>query len=80
MDSQDKFMEEVSQELGLGPTGRFPFGSVAPADEGELKTVIAIKGGKLIMIFGKSVSWLAMEKEQALAIAEAIRQRAMELP
>jgi hypothetical protein len=80
MDSFKKVLETEAKNLGLGATGRFPFGKIDEADQGELKTSLSIKGDKLVMNFGKSVTFVAMTKEQALMIADGLKKWAAKLP
>lgn len=61
---------------GLGPTGRFPEGRLNASDEGEIRIAIASKGSKVILDFGKPVSWLSVNGHQAEEIGHAILQRA----
>ena len=61
----------------LGPTGRFPQGKLNPTDEGELTFAVGVENGKVGIAFGAPVAWLAMEPDQALALAEDIIGYAM---
>ena len=60
----------------LGPTNEFPQGKLNDTDEGELKLAIGEEGGKVIIHFGTTVSWLALDKEKAYEFAELIKKRA----
>lgn len=54
----------------LGATGRFPRGKARPDDEGELRSVITKReDGKIFIDYGKPVSWLALDRNQALELA-----------
>ena len=61
-----------------GATGKFPGGKLDETDEGELRFGVGHDAatGKVVINFGKSVSWLATDAEQAFALAESIRKHA----
>lgn len=61
----------------LGSTGRFPQGRLTPQDEGELMFAVGHKNGKVVVDFGKPVSWIGFEPEQAIQLAEILRTSAL---
>lgn len=65
----------------LGATGEFPGGKLDSTDQGELAfAVTAIPDkGKIQIVFGKKVSWIGFNKEQALDLAELLKTKAAEL-
>lgn len=69
-------------ELGLGATGKFPGGKITPDDEGELRLAVRAfpARGIVAVDFGKNVSWLGLDKETALGLAEILRDQAGKLP
>ena len=63
--------------MKLGGTGEFPRGSLGKDDEGELNLAVAHKPtGEIIITFGKSVAWIGMEQDDAIALAKAILKHA----
>lgn len=62
----------------LGATGEFPQGKMNEDDEGELRLAVATRDGKVIIVFGASVAWMAMPPEDAKALAECIIKHADE--
>ena len=64
-----------------GATHVFPQGKLNADDEGELNVAVAAdrEHGVVRLDFGKPVAWLALPKEQALAWAQSIRDKAHEL-
>lgn len=60
----------------LGPTGEFPGGKLGPNDEGELKIAIAVKDGRIVIMFGKQIEWLGLRPGDARKIAEALNHHA----
>ena len=70
------FLERKIRELSLGATGRFPQGKIDPHDEGEIKISIGTKENKVVVSFGKSISWIGFDKAQALEISETLKKHA----
>jgi hypothetical protein len=70
-----------NEDLGLGATGEFPKGQISEDDQGELKVALGInKEHKRIMIdFGKSISWLGLAAEEARAFAYGLLAHADKL-
>lgn len=64
---------------GVGPTGDFPEGKLSPDDEGELALAIGAWEGKIKIMFGKEVAWLALTPQQALAVAAALKSYAEDM-
>jgi hypothetical protein len=75
-DRETDRMRELVRQLQLGPTGQFPQGQLNPVDEGEIKLAIGVEDGKVVLNFGKPVAWIGFDWQQALALAESIRQKA----
>lgn len=71
--------KEQVNESKLGATGRFPEGKFNDDDEGELRAGIAVYQDKIVINFGKSVSWLALLPEQALEFAQMLTEKANEI-
>lgn len=60
--------------IPLGPTGRFPEGKVRDDDQGELRAALGVEKGKVVIDFGKEISWVSLGPGQARALAvELIR-------
>lgn len=57
-----------------GATGKFPEGRLNPHDEGELKIAVGHDKakGKVIIQFGKEISWIAMNATQAINLGRGI--------
>lgn len=73
-------IEEIAKEAKLGATGEYPHGTTGPEDQGELKAAVYIRGNRMFINFGKSLSWLALTKQEALAFGNGLVQKAKELP
>lgn len=69
-------ISKVNPDLKLGATGKFPLGKLTPSDEGELRFAVGVEYGKVVIHFGKEVAWIGMEAEQALELAEIIKEKA----
>lgn len=76
----DDETERLAKELGLGAEGTYTHGKVDETDEGDLKAALTIKNGKVLLLFGKKLSWVAMTRDQALGLSELLRARALQLP
>ncbi len=66
----------------LGATGEYADGGpTSEDDEGELRTALCLDraNNRLEWRFGKSVAWLSMTREQALAMLPLIREKANQL-
>jgi hypothetical protein len=62
-----------------GPTGKYPEGRLSEDDEGGLMIAVGSKEGKIVINFGKDISWIALNPEEAMAFADAIKTRAKDL-
>lgn len=60
----------------LGATGEYPQGKLTPNDEGELKLAVGCEKNKVILSFGKDVTWIGFDPEQAREIAELLCKNA----
>jgi hypothetical protein len=60
----------------LGATGRFPRGKLTADDEGELRFVVAHKPGKVVIDFGRSVAWIALDPADVRQLAEVLLRQA----
>lgn len=72
-------IEEVAKEKKLGATGEYPHGTTGPEDQGELKAAVYIRDGRLFINFGKSLSWLALTKREALMFGNGVVRKASEM-
>jgi hypothetical protein len=75
-----KLEKELKNLKSVGATGQFPHGRVDANDLGELKVACYVKNGKLILDFGKDLSWLAMTKEEAKILTMGLLKMAEKLP
>ena len=64
------------REEFLGPTGRFPEGKLTKTDEGEIQIGLTHKDGKVVLAFGKAITWIGFTPRQADDIADALRSHA----
>jgi hypothetical protein len=72
-------VKEAEQSLGLGATGQFPGGKLTEEDEGEIKIAVTHKDGKVVLAFGKPVSWVGFMPQEARAVAETLRKHSHEV-
>ena len=72
----DVEIKDLTKDLRLGATGKFPQGKISPSDEGELRMAVGDKEGKVFIAFGKSIEWLALDPQKAREFADLIRNRA----
>lgn len=65
----------------FGATGRHPQGFYNDNDEGEIQFGVAAdkKQGKVLLNFGKPVAWIGFDREQAIELANSLRQKADDL-
>ena len=63
----------------LGKTGDYPNGKLNDNDEGALILSLFIKNGTIILDFGTKMSWLAVKKEDAYKLGNALIESAKEL-
>lgn len=65
----------------FGATGRHPYGSVGPDDEGELRLGMAADHahGIVRIVFGKPVGWLGLPTNEAREFARMLIEKADEL-
>ncbi len=77
--AQRIFRRKIMEQIGA--TGNFPNGKLSETDEGEIAiAVIALpEQGTVIINFGKEVSWIGMNADQADGLAELLKQKADEL-
>ena len=73
VDLKDFFDEEEK----FGSTGKFPDGKLVPSDEGEIAFGVTHKNGKVIMNFGKPVTWVGYGPAQATELAGLLRKHAL---
>lgn len=63
--------------MTIGPTGKYPRGSLGPTDQGALSVGVASDTkGNVILNFGTEVSWIGMPPEQAVEFAKLILRHA----
>lgn len=65
---------ELFQKLGyvkLGNTGEFPGGKLHEEDQGELRFAICAQKGRVILEWGKNVSWIGLDPPTARTLAAA---------
>ena len=79
IDPTHRALAQQIQARGLGATGEYPAGKISPDDEGALNIAIGQddKQGVVVIEFGTSTRWVAMEPGMALEIADLIQKRAL---
>lgn len=60
----------------IGPTGEFPEGKLNENDEGEILVAVGTEDGNVVITFGKRIKWVGLPPKEAVALAEAIIERA----
>lgn len=87
-ENMDEFMKKFEgkipqvdklEQLGLGPTNKFPMGHLNKDDEGEIRIGITSHGGKIVIDFGKPIHWIGFSPDQAKDIAQNLIDRANEI-
>lgn len=74
--SNERERERLRERHRLGPTGRYPAGrSDRPNDDGELRAALQIEGDRIVLDFGRTLSWLSMTPAQARTIARELLRR-----
>jgi hypothetical protein len=64
----------------IGATNTFPDGKIGSDDEGELQIAIGHDDRVTMIKFGKSVDWIGLGKQEAIALAEGIKSHAERMP
>ncbi len=60
-----------------GATGKFPHGIINDDDEGEIKIGIGVSDtGEVVLQFGKLISWLGFEPDDARKVAKSLVENA----
>jgi hypothetical protein len=61
-----------------GATGDYPRGKLADGDEGGLQIAIGLhpEGKTVVMDFGKDLSWIGLDRETALTVAQTLTSHA----
>jgi hypothetical protein len=61
----------------LGATGRYPSGSCRPDDLGEIRLAVTAsrEAGRIVIDFGKPVTWVALTAEDAEGFIEVLRAK-----
>lgn len=73
--------KRFAEQLGLGPTGKYPMGKIHECDAGEIAIGIAtdLSNDIVVLNFGSPVSWCGLTADEAIEIANCLTARAMEL-
>jgi hypothetical protein len=71
-------LDELNQKLGA--TGDHPAGRIVPHDEGGLVFGVTVFNGRVVFDFGKPIRSLAFTRDDALQLAELLKQRAEQCP
>lgn len=61
-----------------GAIGAFPQGKLTKADEGSIQFGVGVKGGKVVLDFGTSITWVGMDAQQAADLASVLLSKARE--
>lgn len=73
-----EYLRELAERERLGATGAFPQGKIHHTDEGEIRLMVGVERGKVLLAFGKPVAWIGFDPEQARQIGELLIKRADE--
>lgn len=68
-------IDALRKELGLGATGNYPDGKMSEDDEGELKFAVLSRNNNVMIIFGKPVEWLDMNKDKAKELVKCLMKQ-----
>ena len=69
-------LREALEPHRPGPTGRHPHGKLTPTDEGEIKILVGVRDGKVVIDFGKPTAWIGFTPELARSLAESLIDKA----
>lgn len=58
---------------------KYPDGKIRNDDEGALKIVVFIRDGRVIVDFGKSLSWLGFDKERLRSFIDGLESKYKQL-
>jgi len=58
---------------------KYPDGKIHQSDEGVLRMAVLIKDGKVIVDFGKDLSWLGFDKQSLRAFIDGLENKYKEL-
>lgn len=78
-ESSDAMRKMFGPNEELGATGQFPDGKMSNDDEGEIKFAIAHSSEQVVVNLGKPVAWLAMSPQQAMDVADVLRNHAEQI-
>jgi hypothetical protein len=71
--SREEMLRKMLDSSGfVGATGHFPAGQISVDDEGGIQFAIKPENGKLIIDFGKPVSWVGMSPQEACDLAGSL--------
>lgn len=73
MDENQPLTKDLSK---LGATGEFPDGKIQENDEGQIRVAITQKDGRVVIDFGKQITWIGFTKEEAKGLAELLLKHA----
>lgn len=76
-----KKMSFASLQDCLGATGKFPHGKIDRLDEGQIKFAIAADHATntVLVSFGKAIVWIGMTADEAIKLANTLRDKGLEL-
>ena len=66
----------MPEPSNLGATGRFPQGKLHPTDEGEIQFAVGSGKGKVLLDFGKPITWLGLDPAAARQLGQALLDHA----
>lgn len=72
----DERMKQLAENLKLGATGKYPEGKLTPSDQGEIAISVGETDGKVVLNFGKDISWIGFPARQAIELARSISDHA----
>jgi hypothetical protein len=58
---------------------KYPDGKIHKTDEGELKLAIGVKEGRVIIDFGKDLSWVGFDKQTLRVVIDSLEAKYNEI-
>ncbi len=80
-DEESELIKRFREQVAGRAKRAYSEGRIAATDEGDLAAAISTDHahGKIVLDFGKSVTWLAMTPKEAFSVAQELIKRAREI-
>lgn len=66
----------MNDQSRVGATGDFPDGKLSKDDEGGLRLKVGVVDSRVVIDFGKPVTWIGFRPNEAYEFAKLIRKHA----